>query len=159
MGGVGVAATGPDRELTARQREFVRLVVSGESPSLSDAYRRSHDSSGSPSTVRTAASRLWRAPHVKAAVDAARLQAERDEGRRRLGERERVRRALWYEAEHADRAGDRIAALRLLAQASAMLVDRVEVESQEQAPAEMVEELRQLLESTATPPEVDKKLH
>ena len=154
-----MAKTGDNRELTDRQREFVRLVVSGEVPSFSEAYRRSHDSKGSPSTVRTAASRLWRAPHVQAAVELARLQAERDEGRRRLGERERIRLALWHEAEHADRAGDRVAALRLLAQAAAMLTERVEIQAQEQAPAEMLDELRNLLQSSLATPEVDRHLH
>jgi hypothetical protein len=154
-----------NESLTARQREFVRLVCSGESPTLTDAYRRAFDTQGKPSTVRTEASRMWRKPHVVAAVERWRKQSENDEKRRRVGETQRIRAKLWDEVECGEKATDRIAALRLLAQASAMLVDRVETTTVEESPAELIASLEATLESALKLPEVlsgaevDKKLH
>ena len=154
-----------NQSLTERQREFVRLVCSGESPTLTEAYRRAFDTGGKPSTVRTEASRMWRKPHIVAAVERWRKQNESEEKRRRLGETQRIRAKLWNEVECGEKAADRIAALRLLAQASAMLVDRVETTAIEESPAELVASLEATLEAALKLPEelsgaeVDKKLH
>lgn len=119
------------RELTERQRRFALQVLEGKSPTLVHAYREVYDCKGDSPKQKKAqaneASRLWKHPGVRSFSEEFRKKAEAQRVRREVGERERVRQRLWSEADSADRASDRINALRLLGQDAGMFTERVEV--------------------------------
>lgn len=119
------------RELTELQRRFALQVLEGKSPTLVHAYREVYNCKGDSARQKKAqaneASRLWKHPGVRSFADDFRKKAEAQRVRREVGERERVRQRLWSEADSADRASDRINALRLLGQDAGMFTERVEV--------------------------------
>jgi len=149
------------RELTELQRRFALQVLEGKSPTLVHAYREVYDCKGDSARQKKAqaneASRLWKHPGVRSFADDFRKKAEAQRVRREVGERERVRQRLWSEADSADRASDRINALRLLGQDAGMFIDRQSIEVKEASDqltdAEVIAEielaLRSVMESKA----------
>jgi len=135
------------RELTELQRRFALRVLEGKSPTLVHAYREVYDCKGDSPKQKKAqaneASRLWKHPGVRSFSEDFRKKAEAQRVRREVGERERVRQRLWSEADAADRASDRINALRLLGQDAGMFTERVEVKeaTDELTDAEVIAEI------------------
>ena len=135
------------RELTELQRRFALQVLEGKSPTLVHAYREVYDCKGDSPKQKKAqaneASRLWKHPGVRSFSEDFRKKAEAQRVRREVGERERVRQRLWSEADAADRASDRINALRLLGQDAGMFTERVEVKeaTDELTDAEVIAEI------------------
>tara|TARA_Y100000361_G_scaffold3241_1_gene2836 strand:+ start:472 stop:1020 length:549 start_codon:yes stop_codon:yes gene_type:complete len=135
------------RELTELQRRFALQVLEGKSPTLVHAYREVYDCKGDSPKQKKAqaneASRLWKHPGVRSFSEDFRKKAEAQRVRREVGERERVRQRLWSEADAADRASDRINALRLLGQDAGMFTERVEVKeaTDELSDAEVIAEI------------------
>ena len=135
------------RQLTELQRRFALQVLEGKSPSLVHAYREVYDCKGDSPKQNKAqaneASRLWKHPGVRSFSEDFRKKAEAQRVRREVGERERVRQRLWSEADAADRASDRINALRLLGQDAGMFTERVEVKeaTDELTDAEVIAEI------------------
>lgn len=119
------------RELTGPQRRFADLILTGECSSLVGAYRLSYDVTGDTPKAKKSqaneASRLWKHPGIVSYADEYKAKAQAQRVRREVGERERVRQRLWNEADSADRASDRLTALRLLGQEAGMFTERVEV--------------------------------
>ena len=149
-GGRGMAE-GKGR-LTDKMRAFADRVVAG-SPSLTKAYLEiygSGDGDRAPKKwERNEASRLWRSSPVVDYVESIRSRVEAAQSRRALGQRQRITEALWVEAQHAGKASDRIAALRLLGQQSdvGMFSEKLEVSHRESeiSDAEMVAEIENTL--------------
>ena len=145
------------RELTELQRRFALQVLEGKSPTLVHAYREVYDCKGDSARQKKAqaneASRLWKHPGVRSFADDFRKKAEAQRVRREVGERERVRQRLWSEADSADRASDRINALRLLGQDAGMFIDRQSIEVKEASDqltdAEVIAEIELALRSIA----------
>tara|TARA_R110002020_G_scaffold35824_1_gene107970 strand:- start:2684 stop:3244 length:561 start_codon:yes stop_codon:yes gene_type:complete len=139
------------RQLTELQRRFALQVLEGKSPSLVHAYREVYDCKGDSPKQKKAqaneASRLWKHPGVRSFSEDFRKKAEAQRVRREVGERERVRQRLWNEADAADRASDRLTALRLLGQDAGMFTERVEVKeaTDELTDAEVIAEIEMAL--------------
>ena len=135
-----------ERQATEKQKAFVAKVVTGESRSLIEAYTEVYGDGGSRRTRTNEASRLFRTPACVAHADAIRRRLEGEARRRAVGAREAIRARLWAEAAHADRAGDRLTALRMLGQTVDLFVEKVQVENVDQATdAELVAELEMML--------------
>ena len=138
--------------LTERQRAFADKVIGG-SPTLAQAYLESYgDKDGTRKATKgqqNEASRLWRSSPVVDYVESIRSRVEAAQSRRALGQRQRITEALWVEAQHAGKASDRIAALRLLGQQSdvGMFSEKLEVSHRESeiSDAEMVAEIENTL--------------
>ena len=134
-------------ELTELQRRFALRVLEGVSPTLVDSYRNVYRCKGDSPKQKKAqaneASRLWKHPGVRSFSEEFRKKAEANRVRREVGVRERVRQRLWSEADAADRASDRLTALRLLGQEAGMFTERVEVReaSDELTDAEVLAEI------------------
>ena len=117
-------------ELSERDRRFAEAVVYGEAPSITAAYRDTRPTRASARNQRAEASRLWRSPRVQAYAERLREDLLARGRARAAADRERIVAGLWAEAEGADRASDRIAALRILGTVSTVDLfgpDRVEV--------------------------------
>ena len=144
-------------ELTERQRLFALRVLTGDSKTLSDAYRYVYDCKGESKKQKKSqsneASRLWSHPGIKKFSDEFRQNAENNRTRRAVGERESIRKRLWSEADQADKSSDRLTALKMLGQEAGMFTDKVEVieSSDVMSDAEVIAEielvLREALES------------
>ena len=124
---------GSSIELTTKQRRFADMILSGDAPSLVAAYREVYECKGDTPKQKKSqtneASRLWHHPGVRRYADEWRAKAEANRVRREVGERERVRQRLWNEADAAEKASDRINALRLLGQHAGMFTDKVEIKT------------------------------
>ena len=101
-------------ELSERDRRFAEAIVYGDSPSIVQACRDTRPTRATARNARAEASRLWRTPSVQAYAERLRADLLARGRARAAADRERIVRQLWAEAEGADRASDRIAALRLL---------------------------------------------
>lgn len=101
-------------ELSDRNRRFCELIVYGDTPSISQAYRDTRDSKASPKNARAEASRLWHSPKCKTYAEKLRRDLLNRGRARAANDRERIVRGLWFEADNAQRAADRISALRIL---------------------------------------------
>ena len=140
----------PD-ELTERQRLFALSVLSGESKTLSEAYREVYDCKGDSAKQRKSqsneASRLWSHPGVQKFSDEFRKRAEDMRVRRSVGEREAIRKRLWSEADLADKSSDRLTALKMLGQEAGMFTDRIEVveSSDVMSDAEVIAEIETVM--------------
>ena len=117
-------------ELSERDRRFAEAIVYGDSPSIVGAYRDTRPTRASAKNARAEASRLWRSPGVQAYAERLREDLLARGRARAAADRERIVSGLWREAEGADRASDRIAALRILgtvAEVDLFGPDRIEV--------------------------------
>ena len=100
-------------ELSAQNRLFAEAIMYGSS-SIAEAYRDTRETTGTDKSTRNAASRLWNTVGVRAYAETLRNEIVLRQATRKAGECERIRLALWAEASAADRAADRLTALRLL---------------------------------------------
>ena len=118
-------------ELSEKNKRFAEAIVYGDSASIVQAYRDTRETSASVRNARAEASRLWRSPLVQAYAERLRADLLARGRARAAADRERIVAALWSEADGADRAADRIAALRTLGQVSTIDLfgpDRVAIE-------------------------------
>ena len=138
------------RKPTDKMRRFAEGIVKGEFETMAAAYREIYSDRGSVRTTQNEASRLWRNPLVQAAAEAARREVDAQRRRRLAAERDRIRDRLWIEADSADRASDRIAALRLLGTQAGvdMFAQRIEVSPTESRAtgAEVLADVEAMLE-------------
>lgn len=122
----------------------------GEFPTMREAYQSIYSDRGTKGTAQAEASRLWRNPQVQRAAEAARREVDAQRRRRLAAERDRIRDRLWAEADSADRASDRIAALRLLGTQAGvdMFAQRLEVSATEtrSTGAEVLADVEAMLE-------------
>lgn len=142
--------------LTERQKQFALSVLTGNSKTLSEAYRNVYDCKGDSAKQRKSqsneASRLWSHPGVQKFSDEFRKKAQDNRTRRAVGERESIRKRLWAEAD-GDKSSDRLTALKMLGQEAGMFTDKIEVveSSDVMSDAEVIAEietvLREALES------------
>jgi len=120
----------PD-QLTIKQRKFCDELTSGNSSTMTAAYAEAYDVVlDNPKAKRRAsreASKLAKHPGCVSYMERARAAVAAQRSRRDLGTREMVKRRLIEESESADKASDRIAALRLLGLEASMFTERVEV--------------------------------
>ena len=148
-------------ELSEKDRRFAEAIVYGDSPSIVQAYRDTRPTRASAKNARAEASRLWRSPSVQAYAERLREDLLARGRARAAADRERIVAGLWREAEGADRAADRIAALRILGTVSTVDLfgpDRVEVgRAGEHAgtAAEMAASIEVLLRETIQGAEVE----
>ena len=154
----------PVKKLTEVNKRFVELIVSGECSTATDAFLQTRTTKMSRSNATREASRLWGSVPAQEYAERLRqgLQAKRQ--RRIAGEQDAVRRRLWIEATpigdaveelhipgarpvlgQGAKASDRVAALRLIGQASAMFIDKLVVEEPDKSRAEMLAEIQSLL--------------
>jgi len=152
------------QSLSEADKRFVERIVSGESPTATDALRQTRTVTGNRSSANHAASVLWRSPLAQEYAEALRQKMLAKRQRRIAGEQDAVRRRLWIEATpigdrvtevlgvngkpvlgQGAKASDRVAALRLIGQASAMFADKLVVEEPDKSRAEMLAEIQTLL--------------
>jgi len=153
-------------KLTGKQDAFARAVVeldpvTGNSRSLSDAYRLAYDASGmSAEAINVEASRTRANPKISLRIDElqgaeARLR-ERNAGSRARGVLSRLN-AICDDPEAP--AAARVAALKLIGQDAGLWSSKVEVElavasSESASRSELVAGLREILRSA--PPDAPK---
>ncbi len=114
--------------MNAQQKKFADAIIDGDYVTLKDAYVSVYGDSPNARQSVNLASKLWRSETVTSYVDKANRKVEAQRTRRMAGEVDRIRRELWIVVKGTTvEASNRVAALRLLAQASAMLVDVKEV--------------------------------
>ena len=142
---------------TEKQRLFAELVASGECKNLTEAHKQVYAGGISIHNRRKEASRVWNKPVVQAAAREIRTRISAQRALRLTGDADAIRRKLWNEAETADRAADRIAALKLLGQQRGvnLFADRIEIsEPDATSDAEVIVEIEQILQSAILP--IDK---
>ncbi len=157
-----------NRKPTEKQRLFAELVATGDSKTLVDAHTKVYGGSISPLNRRREASRVWHHPVVQDMARDIRARVSAQRALRLTGDADAIRRKLWKEAEGADRAADRIAALKLLGQQRGvnLFADRLEIaEPDSVSDAEVLLEIEHILRASAETPEIeagpspDDKLH
>ena len=145
--------------LSERNKRFAEAIVYSESASITAAYRDTRDTTANVRNCRSEASRLWRSATVQAYADVLRDELLNRARARVEGDRERIRRALWTEASAADRAADRLTALRLLGlSVNLFAVDKPETATGAEAhtAAEIANQIETMLIELS--PEVDPDL-
>ncbi len=148
-------------ELSDRDRRFTEAIVYGDSPSIVGAYRDTRTTRASAKNARAEASRLWRSPGVQAYAERLREELLARGRARAAADRDRIVQRLWNEADSADRAADRIAALRLLGTVSTIDLfgpDRLEIgrsEGSATSAAEVAASIESLLRDTIKGAEVE----
>jgi hypothetical protein len=111
------------RGLTINERLFVVEITREDSDrptSATDAYRRVYTAGGKPNTVHNQAAAIMRRPNVVAAIEAAHARSDAERSRRLKTTRTYIENGLMKEIATADKASDRINALKAL---HAMLPD------------------------------------
>jgi hypothetical protein len=149
--------------LSERNRRFAEAIVYGEAPSITQAFRDTRQTEATPKNVRAEASRLWRSTEVQRYAETLRQDLLVRGRARAAADRERIVSALWREAEAADRASDRIAALRTLGSVGTIDLfgsDRSTPDSvgQSSSAAEVAASIQALLADTLDDPEVGFEL-
>ena len=145
-----------DHGLTVKQERFAQAYV--RTGKASEAYREAYDAGKmKPATVWTEASLLLDNPKVAARVD--RLNAEIERKNRLNGDklRETVRTGLLHEAQTAESASARIAALKLLGELTdvqAFGPQRIETEQKITTAQQAADQLDDALTAALTDPNV-----
>lgn len=145
-----------DHGLTVKQERFAQAYV--RTGKASEAYRESYDAEKmKPATVWTEASLLLDNPKVAARVE--RLNAEIEKKNRLNGDklRETVRTQLLHEAQTAETASARIAALKLLGELTdvqAFGPQRIETEQKITTAQQAADQLDDALAAALTDPNV-----
>lgn len=151
-----------NRKPTEKQRIFAELVATGECKTLTAAYGEVYGNNMSPRTRRNEASKLWNKPIVQGLARDVRARVSAQRALRLTGDADAIRRKLWKEAEEADRAADRIAALKLLGQQRGvnLFAERLEIaEPDSVSDAEVLVEIESIIRSASDFPEEDEKVH
>ena len=148
------------------QRAFAAAVVDGTSPTLTQAYIDvGYSENGTRKSLQNSASSLWRSAVVQQIAVELRAAQSASRIRRLASTQDKVLDALWCEAMpvgeptpyggshlkgRGETAASRVAALRLIGQASAMFADRV-IQTDEPAlsPGEMIEQIQAAINSDA----------
>jgi len=146
-----------NRNPTEKQRLFAELVATGESRTLVDAYTKVYGGSITPKNRQKQASRVWHNPVVQTMAKEVRARVSAQRALRLTGDADAIRRKLWKEADGADRAADRIAALKLLGQQRGvnLFTDRLEIaEPDSVSDAEVLLEIEQILRVASGTPEI-----
>jgi hypothetical protein len=117
MDSVLLGVNSPVSRLTAKQKEFARLVALGETKS--GAYRGAYNSTGKPHTVAVTGHKLASRPDIQMTIDAYKLANEAARYRTPLALRELVIHELTKHALNTDcPPAQRIKALELLGKVS-----------------------------------------
>lgn len=146
-----------EQKPTEKQRLFAELVATGESRTLVDAYTKVYGGRSTPKGRRAEASRVWHHPLVQTMAREVRARVSAQRALRLTGDADAIRRKLWKEADEADRAADRIAALKLLGQQRGvnLFTDRLEIaEPDSVSDAEVLLEIEQILRVASEAPEI-----
>ena len=150
------------RVATEKQRAFAELVATGECKTLTAAYDQVYGGNISSSARRVEASRLWNNPVVQDVARDIKARVGAQRSIRLAGDADAIRRALSREAEQADRAADRIAALKLLGQqrAVSLFAERLEVsEPDAVSDAEVLAEIEQIVRAAEEMPDDNEPIH
>ncbi len=129
------------------QKAFADGVIDGDYTTLGDSWRAVYGDKSNPKTINAQASRLWRSDTVTAYVDKVNRRKDAQRSRKMAGEVDRIRRHLWLVVDGTDvEQPNHVASLRLLAQASAMLVDVKVIKKLHQTSPEILEQVQALLD-------------
>tara|TARA_R110000751_G_C13412802_1_gene439248 strand:- start:6 stop:458 length:453 start_codon:yes stop_codon:yes gene_type:complete len=138
-------------------RMFAESVATGDSKTLTEAYGKIYGKNMTKRTQKNEASKLWNNPVVQDLAKDVRARVSAQRALRLTGDADAIRRKLWEEAENADRASDRISALKLLGQQRGvnLFAERLEIsEPDHVSDAEVLVEIEQLVRSISNTKEV-----
>ena len=141
----------PGINVTAKEEAFAQAVAEG--CSLAEAFRRSHDASGmKDETVWSQAMKVNNRDRVRARITFILDERQRETLHDKRRATEWALRRLQEEAEKAEQAGARVAAVQTVMRFHALLTDRQEIEQHDTRTTEQLrQELADALAQLAQP--------